>query len=768
MKQKEADFRKRLLSTFKLEAQEHLKTISSGLIDLEKRPPAEMQAQIVETLFRATHSLKGAARAVNIPDIETVCQSLESVFSLLKNGSIPLSQGLFDTLYRINDIIQMLLSSLEEGEAPPEKAHISGAIQELSWIERGGLSSRAEEDLVQPPAIPPSPQQPAAPAPDIGMETVRVSAAKLSSLLLEAEEMLSSKLIAGYLSANLRDITSMINLLKKECAKIYLETLTERETPFQTGGEERRGKGHQIKGKGPGAKLHQFFEWSQTHIKSIEGSLAGLTVSSRQFNRSLGKMVDSLLDDMKKITMLPFSSLLEGFPLFVRNISHEQGKDIDLVVHGEVMEIDRRILEEMKDPLIHLIRNCVDHGVERPEIREAANKPGKGIIKIDISQADGGKVEVVVSDDGAGIDTAKVKDTAIRCGILTQAEADGLSGQELLYLIFHSGLSTSPIITDLSGRGIGLAIVREKVERLGGTISIETGIGKGTAFRIVAPLSIATFRGILVRAADQLFILPTLNVERVLRVRNDEIKTVENRETVELNGRAVSFVRLSSVLELPLKKGRGEGGSRFTTVLALSVAEKRIAFGVEEMLNEQEVIVKTLGNQLTRVRNIAGAALLGSGKAVPILNIHDLIKSAVKPAVSARAEVVSEEEPTGETKSILIAEDSITSRMLLKNILESAGYNVKTAVDGIDAITALKTQDFDLVVSDVEMPRMNGFDLTAKIRSDKKLTELPVVLVTVLERKEDREKGIEVGANAYIVKSSFNQSNLLEVVRRLI
>ncbi len=767
MKQKEADFRKRLLSTFKIETQEHLKTISSGLIDLEKRPPADMQAQIVETLFRATHSLKGAARAVNIPDIETVCQPLEAVFSLLKNGSIPLSPELFDTLYRTNDIFLKLLSSLEEGQALPEKGHISGIIQELSWIERGDQRNIAADEKGMPLIIPPSSLQPAAPAPRIGMETVRVSAAKLNSLLLEAEEMLSSKLIAGYLSANLRDITSMMNLLKKESAKIYLEMHTERETLYQRGKEERRGKGRQLKEKGPGAKLHQFFEWSQTHIKSIEGSLAGLTVSTRQFNRSLGKMVDNLLDDMKKITMLPFSSLLEGFPLFVRNISHEQGKDIDLVIHGEAMEIDRRILEEMKDPLIHLIRNCVDHGIERPEIREAANKPGKGIIKIDISQTDGGKIEIVVSDDGTGIDTAKIKEAAVKNEILSKAEADVLSDQESLYLIFNSGFSTSPIITDLSGRGIGLAIVREKVERLGGTISIETGINTGTSFRIVIPLSIATFRGVLVKAADQLLVLPTLNVERVLRVRNDEIKTVENRETVELNGRAVSFVRLSSVLELPLKKGRGEG-SRLTTVLVLSVAEKRIAFGVEEMLNEQEVIVKTLGNQLTRVRNIAGAALLGSGKAVPILNINDLMKSAVKAAVSARAEVVSEEEVTGEAKSILIAEDSITSRMLLKNILESAGYNVKTAVDGIDAITALKTQDFDLVVSDVEMPRMDGFDLTAKIRSDKKLTELPVVLVTVLERKEDREKGIEVGANAYIVKSSFNQSNLLEVVRRLI
>lgn len=758
MKQKETDFRKRLLSTFKVEAKEHLKTLSSGLIDLEKLPPAEMQAQIVETVFRTIHSLKGAARAVNITDIETVCQSLEEVFSLLKKGAIALSPELFDTLYRTNDAILMLLSSLEEGQAAPERVLISGVIQELSWLERGKLRNREAGEEGRPLIAFPSPQLPGAPVPQIGIETVRISAEKLNSLLLEAEEMISSKLVAGYLSSNLRDITYMMDLLKKECAKVYRETLTERGTVFQSGKE----------GKGQGTtKLHEFFEWSQTHIKSIEGRLAGLTESTRRFSRSLDKMVDNLLDDIKKITMIPFSTVLEGFPLLVRNISHEQGKDIDLVIHGEVIEIDRRILEEMKDPLVHLIRNCIDHGIEKPGIREATNKPRHGIIKIDISQPDVSKVEIVVSDDGAGIDIAKLKETAVKNGIVSQAEADGLSDQESMYLIFNSGFSTSPIITDMSGRGIGLAIVREKVERLGGIISIETGINTGTAFRIVLPLTIGTFRGILVRAADQLFILPTLNVERALRIKNDEIKTVENRETVELNGRAVSFVRLNSVLELPFNKGRGEG-SRFTTFLVLSVAEKRIAFGVEEMLNEQEVFVKTLGKQLTRVRNIAGAAVLGSGKAVPILNIHDLMKSAVKAAVSTGTYAVSAEEVKGEMKSILIAEDSITSRMLLKNILESAGYNVKTAVDGIDAITALKTEDFDLVVSDVEMPRMDGFDLTAKIRSDKKLTELPVVLVTALETKEDREKGIDVGANAYIVKSNFNQSNLLEVVRRLI
>ena len=435
-------------------------------------------------------------------------------------------------------------------------------------------------------------------------------------------------------------------------------------------------------------------------------------------------------------------------------------------MRGAGIEVDRRILDEMREALIHLVRNCIDHGIEKPEQRVAMKKPSSGTVSIDVSHREGKSFEIVVSDDGAGVDTSKVRNSAVRLGLLSRDEADGMDEARLLPLVFRSGVTTSPIITDISGRGLGLAIVREKVERLGGTIFCETSEGKGAAFRIILPLSLATFRGVLVRIDERLFIIPITGIDRTARVGRDEIRTVENRETIIVEGRTIPFVPLRAVLELPGKE-KGGMSAGFVQAAVLGAENHRIAFGVDDILQEQEVLVKDLGKQLARVRNIAGATVLGTGQVVPVLNVSDLLKSAVSASPAPEAPALSQE-ASAERKSVLVVEDSITARTLLKNILEAAGYEVQTAMDGVDAFTTLKTGRFDIVVSDIDMPRMNGLDLTAKIRGDKRLSELPVVLVTALESREDRERGIDVGANAYIVKSSFDQSNLLEAMRRLI
>jgi len=384
-----------------------------------------------------------------------------------------------------------------------------------------------------------------------------------------------------------------------------------------------------------------------------------------------------------------------------------------------------------------------------------------------VSQLSGNKVRLTVSDDGAGIDTGKVEAAAIRRGLVSAEEAASLGESGLQALIFQSELSTSPIVTQLSGRGLGLAIVQEKAGKLGGSVSVESRAGAGTTFRIELPATRATFRGILVRAGGRLLVVPTTQVERVARARPADIRTVEGRETLSLDGRAVALVSLAEALELPPaeRKGTSPGDVPF---IILGGNGQRVAFAVDEVLDEQEILVKPLLKPLARVRNIAASTVLGSGQVAPILNVADLLKSARKLAgASAR---VSPETPAAraDTRRILVAEDSITSRMLLKGILESAGYNVKIAVDGMEALTLLRAESFDLLVSDVEMPRLNGFDLTSRIRADRKLAELPVVLVTALETREDRERGIDAGANAYLVKSSFDQSNLIEAVRRLI
>jgi two-component system chemotaxis sensor kinase CheA len=419
------------------------------------------------------------------------------------------------------------------------------------------------------------------------------------------------------------------------------------------------------------------------------------------------------------------------------------------------------------------VRNCLDHGIETPEERARQQKPPRGTITLTFEAKDSRLVEITVSDDGAGIDVDQVKSAALKLGLISAETIARQSQQETLALIFQSGISTSPIITDISGRGLGLAIVREKAEKLGGGVSVDTQRAVGTTFRLLAPLTLATFRGILVCVREHVFVLPTSHVERALRVSQKDIRTVENRETIPLDDQIVALVGLGNVLGLPARRENlwssaawAAGPTDHIPVVVLASSNQRIAVYVDEVLAEDEFLVKGLGKQLRRVRNIAGATVLGTGKVVPVLNVPDLLKSAV------RAAAVETPAVTGQTATrsgkILVAEDSITARTLLKNILETAGYQVATAIDGADALTQLCSSEFDLVVSDVDMPRLSGFELTTKIRGDRKLAELPVVLVTALESREDRERGIDVGANAYIIKRSFDQSNLLEVVHRLL
>ena len=588
-------------------------------------------------------------------------------------------------------------------------------------------------------------------------DTVRISMEKLDSLLRQSEEMLSLKLMADRHLEDLLDLAHLFGLWDKQWAKIYpiiceFRRLQEK----KQGGKEDRSH--------PFSRLLEFGELTHDNMKVLESRLTELRRRSDHDRYATGLMVDNLLGDVKQILMLPFSTLFEAFPKLLRDLSRDQGKDVELSISGGEIEIDRRILEEMRIVFIHLLRNTIDHGIEKPEVRKKNGKPPRGMIQIVVSRGEGNRVEILLSDDGGGIDLGGLKEASLKRGIVSPEEARKLTEQDVLSLVFQSGVSTSPIITDISGRGLGLTIVREKIEKLGGRVSIETHRHKGTTIRMTLPLTVATFRGVLVTAAERPFIIPTTDVERTVRIKREEIRTVENRDTLSLEGIAIPLVKLSDVLELSERNDE----SPVITVLILESQGKRIGFRVDEILTEQEILIKSMSRPLSRVRNIAAATILGSGKVVPVLNVSDLVKSAATSAVRPVKPAAPQAGGEAAKKTILVVEDSITSRMLLKNILETSGYMVKTAVDGIDAISQLKTEKFDAVVSDVDMPRMNGFNLTEKIRGDKKLAELPVVLVTALESREDRERGIDVGANAYIVKSSFDQSNLLETLRRLI
>lgn len=731
-------FRAQLRATFRVEAREHLQAIGSGLVELEKAPAAGERRRIVESIFRAAHSLKGAARAVNFTAIESACQSLEDIFASWKRQESTPSLADLDRAHKRVDEIGAALSAGERG---------------------------AESAMPETPAVPRLEPEPAVatPVPVSAAEissadTVRIAVAKLDAQLLRAEEMLAVKLAAAQRAGELRELAGPLEAWRREWAAIEPEVRA-----------LRRRLDRSIAEPWPATRaagLLHFLDRNLEYVASLENRIAALARAAEQDRRGVGRLVDDLLEGSKKLLLLPFGTITGVLPKLVRDLCRDQGKEAELTIRGEDVEIDKRILDEMKDPLVHLLRNCVDHGIERAGERARLGKPPRATITLSVRQVNGSKVEIAVSDDGAGVDIEKVRKLAVARGLIPEEEARRLDQSEALRLVFLSDVSTSPAVTHLSGRGLGLAIVKEKTERLGGAVAIESSRNMGTTIRITLPVMLATFRGIVVEAAGAVFVVPTLQVERVARVRPSDIRTVEGRETISLAGRAVAFARLADVLGIA-HPATGPEPDTATPVVVLGSGEQRVAFAVDAVRDELEVLVKPLGKLLVRVRNISGATILGSGRVVPILNVADLLKSARKPGVRQPAALAAGP-AEAEAKTILVVEDSITSRMLLKGILEAAGYRVRTAVDGVDALASLRTEPFDLIVSDVEMPRMNGFELTQKIRADARLAELPVVLVTALATREDRERGIEAGANAYLVKSDFDQSDLLETIRRLI
>ncbi len=752
----------KLREIFQVEAAERVEAITVGLIALERAKDSEY-ISIVEGVFREAHSLKGAAGSVNLPAVQALCRDLESLFSEMKHGGLKLSMEMLDVIHPSLCVLSALCANPAAAPSPMEGG--GGEQETLAALrqivlgladKRAGTPERAAlmvDTIVAnaqavpatpKPEEPPEPPEPRIPTAMSAPETIRISTQKLNALLLEAEELVGAKIAESERAVELRALVADLSGWNQRRVRQHVRQRFRREGAMTAS---------------------ELLESEILNSRKLESALRKLAGSAHQDALTLAAITDRLLTDTKQVLLLPCSTLFGHLPKVVRDLAREQGKEVDLLVKGEDIEIDRRVLDELKNPILHLLRNCVDHGIEKPDKRLGLGKPSHGSITITAKTAEGNRVELTLADDGAGIDADKVKKAAVHLGLIGAGEMAHLTDHEVTGLIFRSGLSTSPAITDLSGRGLGMAIVQEKVVKLGGTITVASTPGRGTTFRVLVPLSMATFRGVLVAAAGQHFVFPTASVVRVSRVKPDEIKTIENRQTITLGKRAVSLVRLRDVLEIHGPDGREKGEAR--PIVVARAADRQVAFLVDEVKGEQEVVVKSLGKQLARVRNISGACFSGSGAVIPILNVADLMESA---SASGAPEPIAAAQDKG-TKGpgrLLIAEDSITARTLLKSILEAVGYEVVASVDGLDALTRLKTEPFDLVISDVDMPRMNGFELIASIRADKKLGELPVVLVTSLGSKQDREYGIEVGANAYIVKSDFDQNNLLEIIRRLL
>lgn len=705
-----------LLGIFADEAEDHIRVINRGLLAIEKGG-SDPSDEVLQELFRAAHSLKGAARAVNLPQVESLAHELEDLFAELQRPTAAPEPNVIQEAYRKVDDLENLVRAATVLGAPRQDAD--------------GVGDGSSGGNAAPAPSSASPSSAASIAPE---ETVRVATGKLDALMAQVGELVISRLGTEQRLAELRELET--SLVQWESA---WRKLVGRRAAGGDNGVDR----------------------SLTHLKETRRSLARLHGALDGDARRLAQVSTDLEADVRRTRLLPLTKILDTFPRMVRDLAMDRGKDLALVVRGGDTEVDRSLLEQVKDPLVHLIRNCVEHGIEPSAQRSASGKPSTGTISISAHRR-GESLVVDVSDDGSGIDAALVRQRAVERGLLPAQSAAEMPEQEIVSLIFRPGLSTAETITELSGRGVGLDAVRDAVERLHGSVSVETRRGEGTVFSLTLPLAVSTMHSVLLEAGGQTFALPVAAVERIVSLSREDVVPGQGRQAILVGGKPVVLVPLADLLGIA--QTADQERSKRPAVVVASL-DRRVALLADRITRTGEVVIKKLPEPLFRVRHVAGATILGSGEVAVILSPADLL-SSVERHEGGRALQIEPEERDRAT--VLIAEDSITTRTLERNILEAAGYSVVVAGDGVEAWTLLEAGGCNIIVADVEMPNMDGFALTARVRSDQRFRELPVVLVTSRSSQEDRERGVQSGADAYIVKGAFDQERLLDTIGRLL
>ncbi len=741
----------KLLDVFSVEAQEHIEHITRNLLELEKGPAADVRAQLIDEIFREAHSLKGSAGTLGLQDMEQVAHAAEDVFSACHKQELELTAEIVDTVLQALDALSGMLVRARREEATPQDevadlvARITAPLRRTSVVASEPTAPVIKEPALEEPAQPEAPAQREAPGRGQFERTIRVSMQKLDSFMRQAEEILLAKIRVDQRLAEIRALGDQVQLALRE---------------WERGKDAIRRVSKDWQSSEELAVFH-YVKQSSEHLKSVANRLNFIGRNLVSDSQQMQLMNQTLQEDLKGLRLMPIGSVFEPFHRMVRDLSKRLQKSVTFNVSGSDIEVDKRIIEEVKDPLMHILRNCLDHGLELPVDRQKAKKPENGQLWLKAEQR-GNRLLLEVHDDGRGIDPQHIRRIAVSRGVATQDEAALLSDDEARRLIFAPGFSTSETITDISGRGVGLDVVKQNIGRLGGMIELTSTVGQGTTFSISVPLTLATAQGLLVSIRAETYALPLNCVERILRVTPAEIATVRGRTHLRVDGRLVPFVSLAEVLSIPHQGLTTDAHGVFSCVVVGAV-EKRVAFAVDALLEEQEIVTKPIGKPLVRVRNVGGATILGDGSVVVLLNPNDLVRTAFGESI--RSPIMRESE---ERATVLVADDTITTRTLQKSLLEMAGFRVVTAKDGEEAYQLLLQEPIQVLVTDVQMPRLDGFDLTARIRADTKLRNLPVILVTSLGSEADKARGIEVGADAYIVKKEYEKGKILEVIRQLL
>lgn len=749
-----------MLELFRLEVDNQATILSDGLLSLEQQADPAKQ---LEALMRASHSVKGAARMVDIDAGVKLAHAMEDCFVAAQNSELILQSHQIDLLLEGVD----LLVAISRNEADTEQVdRLTGDIINIGTLEAPACETgadtvpvhagQAENDTSDIPP-PPDETETAGPSPDetapqvvsapgsvdTGSEAVRVTAESLNRLVgLAGEVQVEARWLHPF-----SDALQQIKHRQAELIEL-LDHLNDNLLASKSDEYSRT----------LASEIH-------TKANRCRHLLSDRLMELDDFDRRLHGLGNRLHSEVIASRMRPFSDATRGYPRLVRDMARQLGKQVELKIEGLATQVDRDILECIDAPINHLVRNALDHGIETPEQRRAAGKPEQARLTITAAH-NAGMLSIQVQDDGRGIDIEALRKKVVKRGMVTEAMAADLSETELLEFLFLPGFSTKDEVTEISGRGVGLDVVHSTVQKMRGMARATTEPGQGTRFHLQLPITLSIVRVLLVEICGEPYAIPLARIDRTLKLDTSRIESLENRQYFTIDNQHIGIVFASQVIGCNSTPDVGDELS----VVVLGERLNRSGLVVDRFMGERSLVVHTLDPRLGKVQDISAASVLENGDPCLIIDVDDMLRSIDILIAGGRLDRIRDSEATAihAGKRILVVDDSITVREVERNMLATRGYHVDVAVDGMDGWNAVRMSDYDLVISDVDMPRMNGFEFVRLIKQDDRLHGTPVMIVSYKDREEDRQRGLEAGADYYLTKGSFHDETLIDAVVDLI
>jgi len=746
-----------MLDLFRQELEDHSRALSDNLLSLENDAASP---ETLASLMRAAHSIKGAARIMDFEPVVILAHAMEDLFVGGQEGTIHIDRQHVDELLKgvdlFADIIRQTDSELEEWFHRHGKT-IDGLVERY----RGAASAKDEKDPAPPAQVLPDDRvnadepTPAQPKPKLKLKPVVEAEVPEQSLRVSAEGLNRLMGLAGEVQVESHWLPSFILKLlrlKHDQDKVYrLLTQQVDSLHFRTTVTGQR---------------HNGFKKVLQEMDNCRKLVNDFLVESEDHARRSTEISYHLHQEVIANRMRPFSDWLHGFPRMVRDVSRELGKEVGLEIIGADTLVDRDILDKIESPLNHMIRNAVDHGIESPEERKQAGKPEKATIHLEARHS-AGMLNIVVSDDGRGIDLERLRRRVIDKEMIAEEMARALSETELLDFLFLPNFSTRDEVSTISGRGVGLDVVHRAIHEVRGIIRIKTTPDKGSTFEMQLPLTLSVTRSLLVSISEEDYAFPLVAIDHVLKLRQEKVKEVEGRQYITFNGERIGLVSARQVLE----KNEGEEKNKETLpVLVISDRHNRYGLIVDAFIGIRNLVVHPLDKRLQKVQDVNAAAILEDGTPVLIVDAEDMVRSIDHLISGNRLQRIGQEDLMvgRRIKRVLVVDDSITVREVERKMISGRGYEVDVAVDGQDGWNSIRNEPFDLVITDVDMPRMDGIELVTLIRKDSRFKMLPIIIVSYKDREEDRNRGLEAGADYYLTKGSFQDKTLVKAVEDLI